>query len=439
MSTWTAYHNRSISPQEQALYDHLLAYAEYETPQELIARFKSLFIDGVGYPSRPIVATLDEILSSKDVELYFHYILNRCCHILVNRWQTRPQFQAAVPTFIELIERGPTNHATEYSRTRQIRKLREIVADFTETEQYLTLKRLARLVEASCEAKNDANRPLGSLIRRYPYLYEHCLVSEGSPEEHQRNIRRIQVKAQRKFEVDLSQYVTYRVRRARLEKRMSSKESLQRLRPISNPTLLSDRELVTSLNQFSGKVDNGRTYCDSAQMFMQRNHAVRFGDFKGDLYQYLSDTIDPSYGRRKFSKLLFKQLKDTLPENEDQPLNDFLLVRTCSQLLSFLVVESPQRPHHFVFIDLINNLGPTITTSLLLKLVLLCRKVKPYLERRFSILFNHYESAAQSSVLWLVKMFESLNVALSLTFGSVDISSVLTTQSKINFQRVTPS
>ena len=193
------------------------------------------------------------------------------------------------------------------------------------------------------------------------------------------------------------------------------------------------------LNQFSGKVDNGRTYCDSAQMFMQRNHAVRFGDFKGDLYQYLSDTIDPSYGRRKFSKLLFKQLKDTLPENEDQPLNDFLLVRTCSQLLSFLVVESPQRPHHFVFIDLINNLGPTITTSLLLKLVLLCRKVKPYLERRFSILFNHYESAAQSSVLWLVKMFESLNVALSLTFGSVDISSVLTTQSKINFQRVTPS
>ena len=427
MSTWTAYHNRSISPQEQALYDHLLAYAEYETPQELIDRFRSLFIDGVGYPSRKIVATLDEILSSKDVEQYFHYILNRCCHILVNRWQSRPHLQSAVPDFIDLIERGPTNHATEYARAKHIRKLREIVAGFTETEQYLTLKRLAQLVETSCEAKDDANRPLGTLIRRYPYLYEHCLVSEGSPEEHQRNIRRIQVKAQHKFEVNLSHYVTYRVRRARLEKQMSSKESLQRLRPIANPTLLSDRELVTSLNQFSGKVDNGRSFCDSAQVFLQRNHAVRFGDFKGELYQYLSNTIDPSYARRKFSNLLYKQLRDTLPENEDQPLNDFLLVRTCSQLLSFLVVESSQRPHHFVFIDLINNLGPTTTTSLLLKLVLLCKKVKPYLERRFSILFNHYESAAQSSVIWLVKMFESLNVALSLTFGSVDISPILTT------------
>ena len=199
------------------------------------------------------------------------------------------------------------------------------------------------------------------------------------------------------------------------------------MRPIANPTLLSDQELVASLNQFTGKVDNGRSYSDSAQMFLQRNQTARFGDFKGDLYHYLSETINPSYGRRKLSNLLYKQLKETLPQNNDQRLNDFLLVRTCSQLLSFLVVESPQRPQHFVFIDLINNLGPVLTTSLLLKLVLLCRKVKPYLERRFSILFNHYEATTQGSVLWLVKMFENLNVALSLTFGSVDISSVLST------------
>lgn len=388
-------------------------------------RFQSLFINGVGYSNRKVVETLDEILSSCDVDQYFHYILNRCCHILVNRWQSRPQLQDAVPAFIETLEQGPTKHVTEYSRARQIRKLRDIVADFLETEQYLTLKRLARLVEAHDPRNNGTNLPLGTLIQRYPYLYEHCLVSEGSPQEHQRHIRRIQMKAQKKFEVNLSHYVTYRVRRARLEKQACSQESIQRLRPIANPTLLSDQELVDSLNQFSGKVDNGRSYCDSAQMFLQRNHAARFGDFKGDLYHYLSETIDPSYGRRKFSNLLYKQLKETLPQNNNQPLNDFLLVRTCSQLLSFLVVESPQRPHHFIFVDLINNLGPVLTTSLLLKLVLLCKKVKPYLERRFSILFNHYEAATQESVLWLVKMFENLNVALSLTFGSVDLSPVL--------------
>ena len=200
------------------LYDHLLAYAECETPQELIERFRSLFIDGVGYPSRKVVATLDEILDSNDIDQYFHYILNRCCHILVNRWQSRPQLQDAVTAFVETLEQGPTKQVTEYSRSRQIRKLREIVTEFTETEQYLTLKRLACLVDAGCERSNSTDLPLGTLIQRYPYLYRHCLVSDGSPQEHQQHIRRIQVKAQKKFEVNLSQYVTYRVRRARLEK-----------------------------------------------------------------------------------------------------------------------------------------------------------------------------------------------------------------------------
>jgi hypothetical protein len=197
------------------------------------------------------------------------------------------------------------------------------------------------------------------------------------------------------------------------------------LRPVANPTLLSDRELVASLNQFSGKVENGRTYRDAAQLFLNQSQAINFRDFKHDLYDYLTNSIDPAYGHRKFNKLLSQQLIQTLPQNDDQPLNDFLLVRTCSQLLNFLVIESPSQPQHFLFIDLINNLGPLLTTGLLMKVVLLCRTIKPYLERRFSILFGHYETDTQSSVVWLVKMFENLNVALSVTFGSTDVTSLM--------------
>lgn len=425
VSTRTAYHNRSISPQEQVIYNHLLTCVENETPQQLINRFQALFIDGLGYESREVVVSLDGILSSKDVEQYFHYILNRCCHILVNRWQGRQQAQSAIPALISLLEQGSTKEITEYSRSRQIRKLRKVVSEFIETDQYITLKRLACLVKGNESVVDSENRPLGNLIQRYPYLYEHCLVGEDSTREYQNNIRRIQEEAQYKFEVNLSQYVTYRVRRARLQKHKTSPEKLQRLRKIPNPTLLSDRELVASLNEFSGKVNNGRSYCDSARLFLQQNQAVKFGEFKNDLYCYLTDSVGPVCGQHKFNKLLYQQLKQTLPQNDDQPVNDFLLVRTCSQLLNFLVVDSPQHPQHFIFIDLINNLGPLITTTLLLKIVLLCRKVKPYLERCFSILFSHYEAAAQNSVGWLVKVLENLNVALSLTFGSIDISAML--------------
>ncbi|WP_008308041.1 hypothetical protein [Leptolyngbya sp. PCC 6406] len=426
MNTWSAYHSRSISPQEQALYDHWLRCMEQEAPQEVIARFRALFIEGVGYPDREVVRLLDEILASKDVEQYFRYILNRCCHIMVNRWQGRPQLQAAIPELIDCFEQSPTQPVNELSRSRQARKLRDMATQFTDTEHYLTLCRLARLVDVNDSVEDSPQRPLGTLIRRYPYLYEHCLVNEESTQEQQQVVRRIQAEAQQKFEIDLSQYVTYRVRRARLQRQgQETAAAIARLRPLENPTLLSDRDLVSSLRQFSGKGTDGRSYRDSAQSFLRQHQATTYGDFKASLYEYITDAVAPGYGSRKFNKLLSDKLNNTFVENEEQPLNDFLMVRTCSQLFNFLVVDSPRNPHHFIFLDLINNLGPTLTTGVLLKLVLLCRKVKPYLERRFSILFSHYETATRDSVGWLVNMLENLNIALSLNFGSLDVSHIL--------------
>ena len=89
------------------------------------------------------------------------------------------------------------------------------------------------------------------------------------------------------------------------------------------------------------------------------------------------------------------------------------------------MLDSSAKPQHFVFIDLINNLGPVVTTGLLIKVVLLCKKIKSYLEKRFSTLFNHYEMASQNNVKWLVQMFENLNVAMSITLGSTDLSHLL--------------
>jgi hypothetical protein len=187
--------------------------------------------------------------------------------------------------------------------------------------------------------------------------------------------------------------------------------------------LLSDRELNLALKQFVGKSQNTNTYRDLAQRFLTSSSSTQsFQAFKDDLYEYMITAIDPEYGRRQFNKQLQIHLQNILPESNTQKVNDFLMVRTCSQLLNFLVVESLQQPQHFVFIDLIANLGPTFTTGLLLKIVLICRKVKPYLEKRFSILFNHYESFSRDAVLWFVQMMENLHIALSTNFSTVDLS-----------------
>ena len=424
MSTWTPNFNRQINQEEQQLYDHLLRLVQAEQPAQLIERFRALFVDGTGYPDAEIAAAMNKIATAKAADQEFRFVLNRCCHILINRWQTRPQLQAAIPELIALFETTPSRSGAKYSQARSMRRVRELVKGFVDSEQYVTLRRLSQVMSQTDDLHlPPAHEPIGALIQRYPYLYEHCLLAEGSTYEHQQTIRQLQAKAQRQYEVDLSQYVTYQVRRSQIDRTVPLSTSSRILQPVKNPTLLSDQELCRALKQFAGKSQSAGTYRDLAQRFLTHtNQAPTYQSFKDDLYQYITASVDPEYGRRQFNNQLYSQLKQTLPESNNQKLNDFLLVRTCSQLLNFLVVESPQRPNHFVFVDLISNIGSTLTTGLLLKIVLICRKVKPYLEKRFSILFNHYEFCRRDGVQWLVEAMEMLNLALSTNFSTIDLS-----------------
>jgi hypothetical protein len=418
VTTWTNNHIRYTTAEEQQLYDHLLYCVQVELPGQLIERFQRLFLDGARYVDPQIWLALEKVAMDKRAEQEFKFVLNRCCHILINRWQMQPQLQGAIPQLVSLFENPPDPKRVQ---SRGARRLRQLVQMFTETEQYLTLRRLSQVVSDSAEA--NGSRQVGTLIQRYPYLYEHCLLSEDSSYEHQQTVRQIQARVQRRFELDLSQYVTYQVRRAQAI-RSQSKEALDRIiQPVQNPTLLSDRELAAALKQYVGKVHGSNTYRDIAQSFLTHSSQTgSYKEFKDDLYEYLTASIDPAYGKRQFNDRLHTHLINTLPQWDSQKPTEFLVVRTCSQLLNFLVVESPQRPNHFIFVDLITNLGAIFTTGLLLKIVLLCRKVKPYLEKRFAILFNHYESAMRDGVPWLIQSLENLNVALSVHFGSADVS-----------------
>lgn len=416
-------YNRKTSQEEQLIYDHLLEMVKMEPPPQMISRFKSLLIDGKGYPDADISAAVAKTIASKEIDQEFKFIINRCCHILVNRWQMHSQTQSAIPELVALFEMPSGSSYNPYMRSRSGQRLQALVKEFTETEQYLTLRRLSQVVQHSSQSTpKEEKRPLGSFIDRYPYLYSHCLLSEDSSYEHQQTVRKIQAQRQREFEINLSQYVTYQVRRSQM-RRLGSKHTPRTIAPIDNPTLLSDRELYHALKHYVGKAEGGCTYRDLAQSFVTHSSQSRtYGEFKADLYDYLITSIDPEYGRRQFNDKFCKHLKNTLPQSDSQKLSDFLVVRTCSQLLNFLVVESAQQPNHFIFIDVVSNIGPIRTTGLILKIVLLCRKVKPYLEKRFSILFNHYENSNNDVVHWLIKMLENMNVALSTNFGALDLS-----------------
>ncbi len=418
-----AQHYHDCYHEEQLIYEHLLNLVRKESPDQVLDRFRALFIERANYPDPEILPILDKITASKNAFEDFKFFLNRCCHILINHWHMNPLLNSAIVDLIGLFNAIPPNYKLYNLRSREINRLRELVKDFVSSEQYLILMRFTQVVNNTLLAKRRDNQPLMTLIRRYPYLYEHCLISEDSTIEQKETVRHFQLEVQKKFEIDLSQYVTYKMRRIQMLRNTSTAETNRILRPVNNPTLLTDGELYTTLKHFVGKVEHGNTYHESAQQFINYGaQAANFRNFKDDLYEYLVSSVDQQYGKKQFNQKLYKHLQNILPQADEQKVNDLLLVRTCSNLLNFLVVNNQSSPQHFVFLDLISNQGTVPTMGLLLKIVLICRKVKPYLERKFAILFNHYEGSTTNSVSWLVGTLEQLNIAFSLNFGHMDLS-----------------
>ncbi len=398
--------NRKYTKQEQLLYQHLQNLARRQDPEGLINNFRTLFIDASGYFIPEIWQAMEAIIDTDPDEEDFHNILNRSCYILVNRWLQNPQLQKSIPDLVNLFQVKPNRLAACWTSKR----IRTFISSFIETEKYLALQRLAEMfIQEVQENTKIEEYKLEKLINRYPYLYENSFINEDSTDEEREEIRIMRQKHQQKYEVYLSKYITYQ----RLPRKSNS---------VKNPTLMKDEELNDAIRYFTEKVDSRETLRNQAEKFRcYCDLTYSYRSFKDGLYQYLTEAIDYGYGKRKFNHKLYHKLQNTLSDNNSHKPNDFLILVTCRKLLNFLVIESLEQPKHFVFYDLINNLGVIRVIGMLLKIVLFCPQAKPYLEQRFSILFNHYQGSTSGKVWWLVKSMESFNVALSTNFGGMNL------------------
>lgn len=412
---------------EQIVYEHFLYVVRTETPVRVLGRFRSLFIEGVNYSDNRIWTTIETLAFERTAEQNFPLIINRCCYILVNHWQMQPSGQIPVASLVEMLAHLNDVRMT-YSRV--VRRLRQLLQLYLHGDDYPKLKRLNEVLNGTTSGKDTVGeRQLGTLINRYPYLYEHSLVTEERTFENVETIKRVQRGLRKQQETNLSHYLTYQVRRSRIKAQLG-RDAADNLPSVLNPTLLSTKELGMAFGQFAGKAEGDATYQDLSRGFvshLQMQPIIK--TFKGDLYDYIVSGVDSSYGRRSFNDRLYKTIDAILPDRDNQRLDELGLLRTCTHVLNHLVVESPRNPQHFIFMDMISNLGAVFTTGLLLKIVLICQKVKPLLESRLSILFNHYESSQCKGVPWLVRSLENWNVAGAIHFGKIDASALSFLQS----------
>jgi hypothetical protein len=395
------------------LYDHFLDCVQTESASQVIARFRLLLIEAENYPE-PKIKEILNIIYSQQAELDISSFLNHCCQLFISHWSMDRKTEFAIFELLALF----TNLPSPRKNTHKLSKSwQQWMKNFAQTPQYLKLKRLAYVINP--RLVSDAPKPqyLGDLIGRYPFLYKHCLVDYNSLRDYRSLISRIKKQRQLTFEHRLVKLVTLQTQQlevARL-RQLTTGFSSPINQSFKNPTLLSDKGLKIAVQKFTKVTQDHKSQTQQINLWTKDIQSLPFKEFKNWLVDYLLGDFDELSGREKLKQHLLDKFLYLLPNYDAQPVNEFLILRSCSQLLNGLVVDNIKDFNHFTFINLTTCLGATNLVSLLDKLVRLAPKLESRLSYRLAQLFEYYESTPIQRSYWLIKVLENFLVAFTLS------------------------
>lgn len=416
-----SYTYRHLDSDANRIFSHLLKLRETSYNDELLSRFKALFINGDRYPEQDILASLNRVLASDWADQAFSNIFNRCCYILINYWWLRRRWWLT-SDLIQLIDiaanQPPASPATA--------DLRRQLKQFTKSRKYQQLRDCERVINFIPPGSTHQVEVIGGLISQYPYLYPYYLKEWDTQDSgHQQMLKELQQTREKEFESSLFNYI----KGTRQEGQGSHNGSTS---TIHKPTSLSPEKLQFAIRCFTGKVEGADTYQDKAKKFLA--HFNRLPDHravKHSVGEYLIKSIqhtsNPLYGEHKFNRWLLKQLDESLFERENSKPNHRLLMHICRTLIDALITppnNSRNFENHLMFVDLITNLEATFAIGFLLKIVLLCQTfqenlsaIREYVAERFAHLFKYYESSPQNDLNWLIECLDNWLIASTVQFG----------------------
>lgn len=418
-----SYSHRDLDSDANRLFSHLLQLRETAYNNQLLNRFKALFIDGDHYPEPEILALLHRIVASNRAEAFAN-VFNRSCYILINYWWLKRRWWLT-SELIQLIDTAATQPASSPATAR----LRQCLKQFTQSQLYQQLRDCERVINFIPPGSTREVEVVGGTISQYPYLYPYYLKEWDSQDSGYDALKELQRAREQEFETSLFNY-------AKSSHRGHNGTQKGIKSTLDKPTSLSPENLQSAIRQFSGKVEGSYSYRESAKHFLttfkqlpdQRTVKQKVGEYLIRTVQY---TAQPQYGEHKFNYWLHKQLDNDLFERDHSKPNHRLLMHLCRNLIDSLIVPPTSRnlENHLMFVDLITNLGATVAIALLLKIVLLCqefpenlRSMREYVAKQFASLFKHYEKSTKEDLKWLIECLDNWLIASTVQFGRWDKS-----------------
>ncbi|MDX2211853.1 MAG: hypothetical protein SFY66_01065 [Oculatellaceae cyanobacterium bins.114] len=414
-----SYSRRNLDFDANCLFTHWLELRETAYSDELLSRFKALFIDGDHYPEPDILMILHRILKSDRAEELFVNVFNRSCYILINYWWLKRRWWLT-SDLIKLIETAADQPAS--SPTTAL--LRQQLKRFTQSEKYQQMRDCERVINFIPPGSTHEVEIIGGFVSQYPYLYPYYLKEWDNSDSGYDALKQLQHTREQEFESSLFHYAKHCHRENR-----GIQDGLNL--GISKPTSLPPDDLRSAIYRFSGKVEGAHSYQDSANHFLATfNRLPTHRSVKQHVGVYLLKSIQhtsqPAYGEHRFNHWLHKQLDNTPLERDSSKPNHRLLMHLCRNLIDALIVPPTSRnfENHLMFVDLITNLGATFAIGFLLKIVLLCRAfpenlkaIREHVAKLFAALFKFYETSAKEDLKWLIDCLDNWLIASTVQFG----------------------
>ena len=429
--------NHTINSECSLVYEYLDQSAAIQSPSETIIKFQNLFKFATNEDIQ-VSQALENLISANKQQ--FDLFLSQCFYTILDRWLETSKSIDHVSELFEAIETiGITK---SYDRRRK--QLAQLIANYFLSEAYLQLKTIVAIINphkteqislsnSSATDKissnnNDRDRHsisiLNTYLVRYTYLYQYFLPPDIQADHLVSLFEQLQSNRQKDFEIMLSKHIIYRFRLKQLAKmKLMSKGAGKIISKAQNPSLLSEKAFRIALQQYIGKTDNNSTILERSQLFMAENkYRPTYKKFKQDLYCFLVSNIKPRNSTYRFNHRLKQKLRDIFAHSNDKPLNTTLILQTCRQLYSFLIVDPASNSNPSAFAELIANIGTAQVMMLLIKIALVCPDSKADLEKKIYLIVTHYQLQTVKEAPWLLKSLEHLLIAFSVYFGKIDIS-----------------
>ena len=426
---------QTIDRESNIIYDYLFYCVTTQPPIIVIREFQSLFVQGRNEDIK-VSQALEKIIFASGNQTQFYKIFNHCFYLILNHWVTNPDSLLHVVDLLKVLE--TINQSSSYDRRRK--QLIKLIKDYQQSKAYFKLKALIAIInpqevanvavtkvvatnEAPDSKKND-NVVTNSYLARYTYLYEYYVPQKDELKQLNQFVESLQKQRRQDFEIKLSRHIIYRFRLKQVAKmKLMSKGAGKIITKVDNPSLLSEKAFRVALQQYLGKVEGKQTILERSQRFIA-DHKMRnsYQIFKQDLHRFLTHNIKPRNSNYHFDRRLENKLEKIFVQSNTKPLNQTLVLQTCRQLFSFLIIDPNASNNPQEFVNLVVNLGTVQAITILLKIALICPDSVPDLEKKISFIVSHYQFHKIQDIPWLVKSLEHLLIAFSIYFGKIDVS-----------------